>query len=135
MNTIELNNIWQIGINKISLEWPDNLSKKKRDTMELIEKNTLRIALEYVDVEAKPIADVLGRGWRQSRYRTMSQDNPETLDFWQGLLLKKGYIHPDDKSNIAKVRRCMTCSTKMISRHSGERICKSCKNTEFYKSA
>ena len=28
MNTIELYNIWKIGINKISLEWPDKLPKK-----------------------------------------------------------------------------------------------------------
>ena len=101
----------------------------------MIEKNTLRIALEYVDVEAKPIADVLGRGLRQSRYRTMSRANHATLDFWQGLLLEKGYIHQDDKSRIAKVRKCMTCGTPMISKHIGERICESCKNTEFYKSA
>lgn len=44
-----------------------------------------------------------------------------------------GEARPKKPKSVGKVRNCLMCGVEFWSSHAGERICSSCKSTEFWR--
>jgi len=39
-----------------------------------------------------------------------------------------------DRPHLSKTRKCLMCSSEFVSKHIGERVCPSCKETSVWRS-